>query len=360
MTVENDNLLLKDFHPRPLLRRPQHIPQKAKFPAIDAHNHLFGEHSAEDMLKVMDETGVQTWVNLSGNATVPFDERGYTIRRCDFRIFADAYIRRHPGRFAALTMSDFAHWDDDILITDERFADQAIRRLEDDIQQGAAGLKITKELGLRFKDHTGAMIPVNDERLAPIWKRAGELDVPVLIHVSDPVAFFLPLDATNEHYPTLLEFPGWGFQSSFFSKWQLLEQRNRVLAANPHTTFILPHVANNPEDLDSVGDLLDAYANVFIDFSARIDELGRQPYTARDFFIKYQDRILFGIDMPISTFAYRGYFRFLETKDEYFDYPDYLGRPGNCRWRIYGLYLPDDVLRKVYNENARRVIPGLD
>ncbi len=118
-------------------------------------------------------------------------------------------------------------------------------------------------------------------------------------------------------------------------------------------------MANNPEDLDSVAALLDRFANVNIDFSARIDELGRQPYTARDFMIRYQDRILFGADMPPSADVYRCYFRFLETRDEYFDYPDYIGRWSGCRWRIYGLRLPDDVLRKIYSENAVRLAPSL-
>jgi predicted TIM-barrel fold metal-dependent hydrolase len=140
----------------------------------------------------------------------------------------------------------------------------------------------------------------------------------------------------------------------------LLKQRNRMIARHPKTTFLLPHVANLPEDLAAVGELLDAHPNVVIDFSARIDELGRQPFTARDFFIKYQDRILFGLDMPVSPEAYRCYFRFLETRDEYFDYPDYIGRFGvYVRWRIYGLDLPDEVLEKIYSKNALRVIPGI-
>jgi predicted TIM-barrel fold metal-dependent hydrolase len=359
MSTGSGDLLLKDYTPRSLLRRPEHIPDKARFPVIDAHNHLFGDPPAESLLKVMNEVGVQTFVNLTGNVTVPFDDQGYTLRRRDFGVFADNYIKKYPARFAAFTMSDFALWGDDVLIKDAHFAERAIQHLEEDMARGALGLKITKELGLRFKDAGGAMLAVDDERLSPIWRRLAELHAPVLIHVSDPAAFFIPLDETNEHYPTLQEFPGWAFQNSFYGKWELLEQRNRVIARNPRTTFLLPHVANNPEDLSSVAALLDAYPNVFIDFSARVDELGRQPYTARDFFIKYARRILFGADLPISAEAYRGYFRFLETKDEYFDYPDYLGRPGHCRWRIYGLYLPDDVLRQVYHGNAQRVIPGL-
>lgn len=204
------------------------------------------------------------------------------------------------------------------------------------------------------------MLRVDDERLFPIWQRAGELGIPVLIHVADPVAFFLPADARNEHYLTLREFPGWSFAGSHFSAEELFEQRKRLIAAHPRTTFWLPHVANLPEDLTAVGELLDAHPNVVIDFSARIDELGRQPYTARQFFVQYQDRILFGLDMPVSAEAYRCYFRLLETRDEYFDYPDYIGRFGvYTRWRLYGLDLPDDVLEKVYYKNALRLLPGI-
>lgn len=352
-------MLLKDFRPEPMLKRPAHVPEQARFSAIDAHNHLFGNPTAAEMLAVMDQVGVQTFINVSGNVTVPFDDGGYTLERREIGEFIDGYVTPHPSRFAAFTMSDFARWGDFTLFKDDRFTDLAIQHLEEDVERGALGLKVTKELGLQFRDRDGSMIPVDDERLFPIWKRAGELGIPVLIHVSDPAAFFLPADERNEHYQTLQEFHGWSFHGSFFSKWELLEQRDRMIAAHPRTTFILPHVANNPEDLDSVAALLDRFPKVNIDFSARIDELGRQPYTARDFFVAYQDRILFGTDMPLSADTYRCYFRFLETRDEYFDYMDYIGRWGYSRWRIYGLYLPDDVLRKVYRENALRIIPGL-
>ena len=243
---------------------------------------------------------------------------------------------------------------------DDDFARRCIERLEADVAEGARGLKVTKELGLYYRDHTGAMLRIDDERLSPIWQRAGELEMPVLIHVSDPIGFFLPIDEHNEHYLTLQEFPGWSFLGSHFSKWDLLEQRNRMIARHPGTRFLLPHVANLPEDLASVGQLLDNHPNVTIDFSARIDELGRQPYSASDFFRRYADRIAFGLDMPVSAEAYRCTFRFLETRDEYFDYPDYIGRFGvYSRWKLYGLGLPDDVLKKIYHENAMRLLGGL-
>jgi predicted TIM-barrel fold metal-dependent hydrolase len=355
-----DALLLKDFRPDCLLKVASHVPQKARFPVIDAHNHLFGELPPEKLIEMMDAVGVRLWVNVTGNTTLPLENNTYTIARRPIDYFLDQYVKRYPGRFAALTMSDFAQWDDPVLIKDDRFAQRCIEHLEEDVAKGACGLKVTKELGLRFRDRQGAMLRVDDERIAPVWERAGQLGIPVLIHVSDPIAFFLPFDARNEHYLTLQEFPGWSFAGSHFSKWELLKQRNRMIARHPKTTFLLPHVANLPEDLAAVGALLDAHPNVVIDFSARIDELGRQPYTARDFFIKYQDRILFGLDMPVSPEAYRCYFRFLETRDEYFDYPDYIGRFGvYVRWRIYGLDLPDEVLAKIYSKNALRVIPGI-
>jgi len=355
-----NDVLLKDFRPTCLLKVASRIPTKARFPVIDAHNHLFGELEPERLIEVMDAVGVRVWVNVTGNTTLPLENNTYTIARRPIQHFLDRYVARYPERFAALTMSDFAQWDDPVLIKDEDFVPRCIEHLEEDVARGACGLKVTKELGLRFRDREGRMLRVDDERLFPIWRRAGELGIPVLIHVADPIAFFLPIDEKNEHYLTLQEFPGWSFVGSQYSAWELFEQRKRMIAAHPGTTFWLPHVANLPEDLAAVGELLDAHPNVVIDFSARIDELGRQPYTARDFFIKYQDRIMFGLDMPVSVEAYRCYFRLLETRDEYFEYPDYIGRFGvYTRWRLYGLDLPDDVLEKVYHKNALRLLPKL-
>jgi len=351
-------VLLKDYRPDCLLKVAAHVPDRARFPVIDAHNHLFGELPAADQIAIMDAVGVKTWINVTGNTTLPLVNNTYTIARRDIDVFMNAYARKYPGRFAAFTMADFAQWGDPVLIKDDSFAERCIAQLESDVAKGACGLKVTKELGLFFRDRGGAMLPVDDERLFPIWRRAGQLGIPVLIHISDPAAFFRPIDERNEHYLTLREFPGWSFHGAHFSKRELLEQRNRMIARHPGTTFILPHVANNPEDLASVARLLDALPNVIIDFAARIDELGRQPYTARDFIIQYQDRILFGLDMPVSAAAYRCYFRLLETRDEYFDYPDYIGRFGvYTRWKLYGLDLPDETLKRIYYANANRIIP---
>jgi predicted TIM-barrel fold metal-dependent hydrolase len=346
--------------PEVLLRRPANVPEKARFPVIDAHNHLFADMPAQEMTAVMDAVGVRIFLNVTGNCALPFDEKGYAIRRRNLAEYQRDWVDAKPGRFASFTMAEFARWDDFTLPLDAGFAEQCVATLEDEVRHGALGLKVTKELGLRFHTPDGTMVPVHDPRLSPIWKRAGELGIPVLIHTSDPVGFFLPLDESNEHLSTLRAYPGWSFHGSFFTKWELLEQRTQMMAAHPGTTFICPHVANNPEDLEWVAELLDTLPNVNIDFSARMDELGRQPYSTRDFFIRFQDRVLFGSDMPISPKMYRTYFRFLESRDEYFDYPGYLGESDNVtRWKIYGLHLPDGALEKIYSRNALRIIPGL-
>jgi predicted TIM-barrel fold metal-dependent hydrolase len=349
-----------DYRPETLLKRPAHVPDKARFPVIDAHNHLFADMPPDEMIRIMDATGVRVFLNVTGNCSLPFDEKGYTIKRRDLGIYMERYAERHPGRFAALTMSEFAQWDDFTIDFSAGFVEKCIERLEGDVRRGAMGLKLTKELGLRFREPNGEIVRIDDPRLSPVWEKAGALDLPVLIHTTDPVGFFLPVDARNEHYPTLLQYPGWSFHGSRWSKQELLDQRTRMMADHPGTRFICPHVANNPEDLDWVADLLERLPNLFIDFSARMDELGRQPYSARDFLIRFQDRVLFGADMPISPWMYRCHFRFLETADEYFDYPGYLGEEGiRTRWKIYGLRLPDGVLEKIYNANALQVIPKL-
>jgi predicted TIM-barrel fold metal-dependent hydrolase len=356
---DTEDLALKDFNPKIMLSENIHIPMKGRFPVIDAHNHLFTETDPAEMIDEMDQAGVVTFINLTGNTSFSFVESGYTYTMRDIGVFIDRYMEPYPDRFRCFTMSDFASCQDGVLINENSFADMAARHLQEDIRRGASGLKVTKELGMHFRDFHDNVIPVDDPRLDPIWERAGELKVPVLIHTSDPAAFFLPIDRNNEHYLTLTKAPDWSTVNSFFSKEQLLEQRERLVSRHRNTTFICAHVANYPEHLEFVSSFLDRNPNVCIDFSARIDELGRQPYSARDFFLTYQDRILFGTDMPVRAEIYRSYYRFLETKDEYFNYPDYVGVYGNSRWGIYGLGLPDGVLKKIYSENARRIIPGL-
>ena len=355
------------MQPLTYLVRPTHEPARAAFPVIDAHNHLWGDWNVQAVVQTMDACGVACYCDLTANAHIRWAEGGYVLESGRFEEFVEHAASRHPGRFHGFTMSSFARPADKPLFTDApAFVAEAVEMLRRHVALGARGLKLTKELGLHFRDGQGRLINVDDERLAPIFAEAAVLSVPVLIHQSDPIGYFEPVTPANEHYDTMRKYPSWSFADAarFPRKTELIRRRDALLRAHPHTNFILPHVANYPEDLDYVGRLLDENPNVCIDFSARMDELGRQPYSAREFFIRYQDRIVFGTDMPAgvptSQAMYRCYFRFLETFDEYFFPPDYDATFERRRWPICGLGLPRDVLAKVYYRNALRLIPGLE
>jgi hypothetical protein len=216
-------------------------------------------------------------------------------------------------------------------------------------------LKIDKRLGLRYRYKSGKLMSVDDPKLDRIWDTCAKHKRPVVIHVSDPAAFFTPLDRFNERWHELNANPGWlFFGEQFPQRLEILDQLHRVIARHPATTFVNTHFGNNAEDLAAVADKLDKYPNMFVDFDARISELGRQPYSARKFFLKYQDRILFGTDTTPRRDAFRIYYRFLETDDEYFDSAPSHHRQGF--WMIYGLYLPDEVLEKIYYKNAEKIL----
>jgi predicted TIM-barrel fold metal-dependent hydrolase len=197
-------------------------------------------------------------------------------------------------------------------------------------------------------------VRVDDERLAPVFDKAAELGIPVMFHIADPDAFFLPVNGNNERYEELAAHPDWSFYGAHFSKRELLDQRDRVIARHPKTTFVAAHVAECGENLARARQLLEEHPNVMLDISARVSELGRQPYSARALFLEFPDRILFGSDLVPEESMYRLYFRFLETADEYFDYPSHASRQG--RWQIHGVHLPEDILRKIYRENALRLL----
>ncbi len=349
--------------PGDYLVREDHTPCRARFPVIDSHNHLWGHWKRlDETVATLDAVGVVCYCDLTANVTVEWVEGGYRISAGDWAQFGADVARQHPGRFYGFTTATLAQPHDRPLFSDfAAFVDDTIETLRRDVARGARGLKVLKEFGLRHRDAEGRLIRVDDTRLAPIWDEAGRLGVPVLIHQSDPYGFFQPVTPENEHADTLRKYPDWDFsdRTRFPSKDELLRRRDALVAAHPETTFILPHVANWPENLGYVSDLLDRHPHVFIDLSARLDELGRQPYRARDFILRHADRILFGTDMPASTEMYRCHFRFFETADEYFIPPDYDGTFGRHRWRIHGLNLPDGILRKIYFENTIQIIPGL-
>jgi len=231
---------------------------------------------------------------------------------------------------------------------------RSVERLESLVAKGACGIKIWKDLGLTLRDSHGKLMRVDDYQLAPLFEKAADLGIPIMFHTADPDAFFLPIDRFNERYEELAAHPDWSFHGSEYSKDELLAQRDRVFARHPRTTFIAAHVAERPENLSYVSQLLDACPNVYVDIGARTAELGRQPYSARRFFLNYASRILFGTDLVPEREMYRLHFRFLETADEYFEYPSHASRQG--RWNIYGLYLPDEVLSQIYRDNALKLL----
>jgi predicted TIM-barrel fold metal-dependent hydrolase len=329
------DLRLSDFHPRSMLAAPAHEILRPKFPVIDYHNHLDAQGPRE-VLRIMDECAIERIVNI----TMHTGEMALEMIR-KFHGVA-------PDRFATYGWMD---WSD---VQTSGFFERSIERLERLIDHGACGLKIWKDLGTKVRDADGSLLRIDDERLDPLYEKAAELRVPVMYHIADPDAFFLPIDAANERYEELAAHPEWSYYSSHYGKLELLAQRDRVISRHPKTTFVGAHVAEHPEDLAYVTRLLEENSNLHVDIGARCAELGRQPYTAREFFLKFANRILFGTDLIPEINMYRLHYRFLETRDEYFEYPSHASRQG--RWNIYGLYLPDDVLRKVYRENAIRLI----
>ena len=332
------NLRLCDFHPRTALKSAVHVIEQPRFPVIDFHNHL-DSMNPMDVLAVMDQCGVEHVVNI----TMHVGQRALDI--------LDRYHAAAPGRFSSIGWMDWTgvERDDFVPVTIDR-----IHRL---MEHGTCGLKFWKDFGLTQRGSDGELLRIDDERFAPIFEECGKLGLFVMFHTADPTAFFDPINAENERYEELAAHPDWAFSSSPVSKRALIEQRNRVIARHPATTFVGAHCAESSEDLDSLSEQMDALPNLKIDISARVSELGRQPYTARAFILKYADRILFGTDLLPDVEMYRRYYRFLETADEYFEYPSHLSRQG--RWNIYGIFLPDDVLKRIYRENALKLLPGL-
>ena len=329
------DLPLGEFQPKSTLMREEHHVQKARFPVIDYHNHL-DALEPRDVLRVMDACNIERVVNI-------------TMQVGDVALqIIDKFHSADSQRFATIGWMDWSG------VERSDFVQLTCDRLEKLVARGARGIKFWKDLGLSVRDGDGNLLRIDDERLAPIFEKAAELGIPVMFHTSDPDAFFLPIDSHNERYEELAAHPDWGFHGAQYSKKELLDQRDRVIARHPKTTFVAAHVAECGENLARVTKLLETYPNISIDISARASELGRQPYSARKLFLKFPDRILFGSDLLPEEQMYRLYFRFLETADEYFDYPSHASRQG--RWSIYGLNLPDDVLRQVYRENALRLL----
>jgi Amidohydrolase len=350
-------LPLAEFEPKSMLHVDETRVARARFPVVDIHTHISTRPGARrrgvpppELLKTMDAVNLRTMVNLTGGSG---DELAANIKGFD---------QAFPGRFLTMTEPTWTR------ASEPGYATWQGEEIAKAKSAGAVGLKILKTLGLYLRDGGpgGTLVRVDDERFDPMWDACGRLGLPVAMHVGDPEAFFLPIDRFNERYEELSAHPDWSFHGRDFPAFKdILAARDRVFAKHPETTFVALHVGHWAENLKAVGEMLDRFPNVNVELGARIGELGRQPRTARKFFDKYQDRILFGTDaIPLGTETpqqvfgedlYRIYYRFLETEDEYFDYAP-ARIPPQGRWRIYGLALPETILRKVYHENAERIL----
>jgi len=344
---EKNTLYLREFRPKPKLVRHESVIKKPRFYVIDSHIHLsssFGgswrSKPLERLIERMDTVGVTKMVDLDGGW-------GEDILDSNLAYFKE----KSPERFVHFGGVDWSQWQKH----GNNFGTWASERLKAQVQRGAEGLKIWKDFGLHVKDQKGKLVAVNDERLDVLWQTAAELNIPVLMHVADPVAFFDSLEPSNERWEELIEHPDWHFPSSSFPSFEsIIEDFANLIRRHKATTFIGAHVGCYAENLAWLSELMNECPNLYVDISARLGELGRQPYRARKFFLTHADKILFGTDADASVESYQLYYRFLETDDEYFSY-NTSDPPKQGRWYIYGLHLPDDVLKKVYHQNAERL-----
>lgn len=339
-TIVGQEMDFENYNPKSTLVVPVHEVKKAKFPFIDVHSHQRGM-SAEALtalIKDMDALNEGIMVNLSGGSGEGLNSMLKNIKAT------------YPNRFAVFANVDFDG------VGTEGWGQKAASQLEIDIRNGAKGLKIFKSLGLRYRDADGKRLAIDDPRLAPIWAKCEEMGVPVLIHAADPKSFWDPMDSDNERWLELKTHPRRKRSATDPAPWeQIIQEQHNVFKRHPKTKFINAHMGWYANDLKKLGQLLDAMPNMYVGIAAVIAELGRQPKAAHEFFIKYQDRILFGKD-SWQPEEFPTYFRVLETGDEYFPYY----KKYHAFWAMYGLDLPDDVLKKVYYKNALHLIPGLD
>jgi predicted TIM-barrel fold metal-dependent hydrolase len=346
-----------EYEPPATLVVPEHPVQSARYPFIDVHNHQFqmADQDLNELIVEMDKLNMGVMVNLSGRGFQRTQREDGTF---SFGLQEPDYLRRAvengrqnaPGRFVVFTNIDFTD------IDEPDWGERTAAEVVLDVRNGAQGLKIYKSLGMDARDAAGERIAVDDPRIDPVWAKCGELGIPVLIHSADPAQFWQPKDGQNERLYELIERPGRLRDPETNPPWeQIIAEQHNVFRKHPDTTFINAHLGWMGNDLGRLGDLLDELPNVNTEIGAVLAELGRQPRYAAEWLTRYQDRVLFGKDAWAPA-EYHVYFRTLETADDYFDYY----RKRHAFWKIYGLDLPDEVLRKVYYKNALRIIPGID
>ena len=333
---------VEEYQPRNTLVVPENIVTSARFPFVDIHGHQSGARMSSEavgqLVREMDELNMAVMVNLSGGSGASLVTG------------LENMTRDHPGRFVFFANVNFRG------VGDSGWGERAAAQLEADVTAGAAGLKIFKGLGLSDLDTDGNRIPVDDPRLDPVWAKAGELGIAVLIHSADPAEFWQPYDRFNERWleltlrPRRIQPPG---RSAPFE--QIIGEQHNLFRRHPNTKFIAAHLGWMGHDLTRLGTLLDEMPNMYVGLGAVIYELGRQPRFAREWLIEYQDRVLMGKD-SYNQEEFHTYFRVFETADDYFDY----SRRYHAFWQMYGLDLPDEVLRKIYYENALELVPEID
>jgi predicted TIM-barrel fold metal-dependent hydrolase len=340
LSQATEKMDFEKYNPKSTLVVPEHKLTSAKFPFIDVHNHQFNMPTMDlsTLTKEMDKMNMAVMVNLSGNSGSSIVQSVKNIK--------DNY----PKRFIVFANVNFEK------VGEAGWGEKAAKQLEEDVKNGANGLKIYKSLGISSKDINGNRIPIDDPRLDLVWDKAGELKIPVIIHTADPKPFWDPMDENNERWLELATRPGRKRSDTDPAPWQqLVDEQHRMFKKHPKTTFINAHFGWYPNDLGKLSQLMDDLPNMNVEFGAVIAELGRQPKAAKKFFEKYQDRILFGKDSWVPE-EYATYFRVLETEDEYFPYH----KKYHAYWRMYGLGLPDSILKKVYYKNALRIVPNID
>jgi predicted TIM-barrel fold metal-dependent hydrolase len=333
---------VEDYEPRSTLVVPEHHIVRARFPFIDVHGHQRRPSPArvDDLVTAMDAMNMSIMVNLSGGA-------GDSLRGV-----VDTMKGAHPKRFVVFANVSFDG------IDEPGWGERTAAALERDVlEHGAQGLKIFKNLGMFATDSQGRRVATDDDRIDPVWEKCAELGIPVLIHTGEPAPFWSPHDRHNERWLELSQFPNRKRDDTRFASFeQTMAEQHSLFRRHPRTIFIAAHLAWLGNDLEQLGALLDDIPNMRVGIGAVLAELGRQPRAARAFLERYQDRVLFGKDGPFEPSEYHVYFRVLESADEYFDYY----RKRHAHWKMYGLALPDEVLRKIYYENALSIIPGLD
>ena len=338
---QQPTMSVEEYTPRSSLRVPAHPTPRARFPFVDVHGHqtrLETDVDVDRLIGEMDALNMRAMVNLSGGSG---ERLARTVR---------LMTARHPGRFVVFANIDFRG------VGAPGWTERTVAQLEQDVRtNGARGLKIFKNLGMDLVDIAGRRVPVDDPRLGPIWERCADLGIPVMIHSGEPEPFFQPMDRNNERWLELKVHPERARPADRYPPFeQIMSEQRRVFRRHSRTTFIAAHLAWRGNDLAALGALLDSFPNVYTEVGAVAHELGRQPRFARAFLIRYQDRVMMGKDFYAPE-EYGGYFRIFETADEYFDWI----RPYAGGWKLYGLDLPEEVLRKLYLDNALRIYPGL-